>query len=433
MTASVQGDRVRCFTSTTGTGTVTVGSKYSNSFLTPAEAGIANNAQVTYALEEDGDFEIARGVYSTSGPTITRATVLVSSIGGTVGTSKMDLQGSAQIRIVLSAADINDILTTYAPLASPTFTGTPAAPTAAGGTNTTQIATTAFVKSEVDALVAAAPGALDTLDELAAALGDDPNFATTVTNALATKASLTGAETLTNKTLTAPKFADGGFIADSNGNELLIFDLVASAVNEITIGNAATGNKPYIAATGGDTNIGLDFLVKGTGKYNFKASASGPAEIRLFEDSDSGTNYIGVIAPSALSANRTITLPDTDDTLVGKATTDTLTNKRVTKRRGNTTSSATPTINTDNVDVYSLTAQTVAITSFTTNLSGTPAHGDSLIIEVTGTASRAITWGSSFEASGNVALPTTTSGTAMLTVGFLWNSATSKWRCVAVA
>lgn len=114
------------------------------------------------------------------------------------------------------------------------------------------------------------------------------------------------------------------------------------------------------------------------------------------------------------------------------SSTSTLTNKRVTPRTGSTTSSATPTINTDNVDIYSLTAQTVDITSFTTNLTGTPTHGQSLIIEITGTAARAITWGASFEAS-TVALPTTTVTTAMLTVGFKWNSTTSKWRCLAVA
>lgn len=78
----------------------------------------------------------------------------------------------------------------YAPLGSPTFTGVPAAPTAAPGTNTTQIATTAFVKAAVDGIIDSAPGTLDTLNELAAALGDDANFASTVTNSLALKAPL---------------------------------------------------------------------------------------------------------------------------------------------------------------------------------------------------------------------------------------------------
>lgn len=77
-----------------------------------------------------------------------------------------------------------------APVDSPDFTGTPTAPTATAGTNTTQIATTQFVRTEVANLVDSAPSTLDTLNELAAALGDDPNFATTVTNALAGKQPL---------------------------------------------------------------------------------------------------------------------------------------------------------------------------------------------------------------------------------------------------
>ncbi|HIH4348451.1 TPA: phage tail protein [Escherichia coli] len=77
--------------------------------------------------------------------------------------------------------------TQYAPKASPTFTGTPKAPTAAAGNNSTQLANTAFVQAAIAALVASSPAALDTLNELAAALGNDPNFAATMTNALAGK------------------------------------------------------------------------------------------------------------------------------------------------------------------------------------------------------------------------------------------------------
>ncbi len=76
-----------------------------------------------------------------------------------------------------------------APLASPTLTGNPTAPTPAPGDNDTSIATSAFVKAALDALIASAPGTLDTLDELAAALGDDANFAATMTTALAGKAA----------------------------------------------------------------------------------------------------------------------------------------------------------------------------------------------------------------------------------------------------
>lgn len=97
------------------------------------------------------------------------------------------------------------------------------------------------------------------------------------------------------------------------------------------------------------------------------------------------------------------------------------------------TQSATPTINTDNTDVANITGLAQAITSMTTNLSGTPNPYDSLIVCITdnGTA-RAITWGTKFEPS-TVPLPTTTSISALLMVGFFWNSVSSKWHCVAVS
>lgn len=89
-----------------------------------------------------------------------------------------------------SGNDLETVLATLATLASPALTGTPTAPTAAASANTTQIATTAMVQAALAALVDSSPAALNTLNELAAALGDDPNFATTVTNALALKAPL---------------------------------------------------------------------------------------------------------------------------------------------------------------------------------------------------------------------------------------------------
>lgn len=91
---------------------------------------------------------------------------------------------------------INNALALKAPLSSPALTGTPTAPTAAQSVNNTQIATTAFVKSAIAGMVGSAPAALDTLNELAAALGNDPNFATTMLNALAGKQPLDN--TLTN-------------------------------------------------------------------------------------------------------------------------------------------------------------------------------------------------------------------------------------------
>ena len=103
-------------------------------------------------------------------------------------------------------------------------------------------------------------------------------------------------------------------IQDVNGNEVIKTPATASAVNEHTITNAATGNNPTISATGGDTNIGLDFQTKGTGVYNLKGTADTAAEIRLFEDTDNGTNYTGIKGASSQAGNVTYTLPSADGT-----------------------------------------------------------------------------------------------------------------------
>ena len=161
------------------------------------------------------------------------------------------------------------------------------------------------------------------------------------------------------------------------------------------------------------------------------ASASGPASLSFAEDTDNGTNKVTLKAPASVAADVDVTLPGTADTLVGRATTDTLTNKRITPRVTTLTSSATPTVNTDDCDIVNITALAAAITSMTTNLSGTPSTGDVLIFQIkdNGTA-RGITWGASFTAKG-VALPTTTVANKLLTVAFLWNG--SNWGCVGSA
>lgn len=94
----------------------------------------------------------------------------------------------------------------------------------------------------------------------------------------------------------------GSSIQDDSNNEYIKFTKTTTAVNEITVTNAATGTNPQISATGDDTNIGLDFLAKGTGVYNFKATASNATDLRLYEDTDNGTNY-STIRPAQTLAN----------------------------------------------------------------------------------------------------------------------------------
>lgn len=142
------------------------------------------------------------------------------------------------------------------------------------------------------------------------------------------------------------------------------------------------------------------------------------------------TSNITTVGTSPLTYTQFSLAPSTLVTLTG---TQTLTNKRITQRvLALSANSATPAINTDSYDVVHITAQTAAITSLTSGLSGTPVDGDRLRISITGTAAVALTFGTSFESS-TVTLPTTTIGTSRLDIGFFWNTETSKWRCTAVA
>ena len=146
-----------------------------------------------------------------------------------------------------------------APLASPALTGSPTAPTAAAADNSTKIATTAYAdraaSNAASALVAASPAALDTLNELAAALGNDASFSTTMTNALAAKAPLasptfTGTVTLPTGTVTSGMILDGTIVdADINAS-------AAIAQSKISGLSTSLGLKANLAApsfTGGVT------------------------------------------------------------------------------------------------------------------------------------------------------------------------------------
>jgi len=147
------------------------------------------------------------------------------------------------------------------------------------------------------------------------------------TGANSTLVSLVSADTLTNKTLTAPKIADGGFIADANGNELVVFQTTGSAVNQLEITNSASGSAPILAATGGDTNIGITLTAKGTGVVTISGdlTVSGTtttvdtvtmeaANAIVFEGAtaDAHETTLTIVDPTA---DRTINLPNQSGTI----------------------------------------------------------------------------------------------------------------------
>ncbi|MDO2789910.1 phage tail protein [Escherichia coli] len=125
-------------------------------------------------------YDLAKGKYTAQDASTTRKG-LVQLSSATNSTSETLAATSKAVKAVM------DETNKKAPLNSPALTGTPTTPTARQGTNNTQIASTAFVMAAIAALVDSSPDALNTLNELAAALGNDPNFATTMTNALAGK------------------------------------------------------------------------------------------------------------------------------------------------------------------------------------------------------------------------------------------------------
>lgn len=193
--------------------------------------------------------------------------------------------------------------------------------------------------------------------------------------------------------------------------------------------SAATAGTDYAAGTSGSAT-GLVVSTTGTGALTTVAAPVGT--VVGTSDAQTLTNKT-LTAPviSTITNTGTLTLPTSTDTLVGRATTDTLTNKRITKRVLQITvaSGATqsPTVNTDNYDVVEITAITATITSMTTNLTGTPAVGDTLRYALVSAAVQTITaWGTAFEGD---ALPTATIA-GRLDLQFYWNAATSKWRLV---
>jgi hypothetical protein len=117
-------------------------------------------------------------------------------------------------------------------------------------------------------------------------------------------------------------------LVDANGNESIILVATASAINEFTVANAATGNGPELRATGGDTDIDIELVPKGTGNVNItagglelsgnevlqEATSAQQGQLRLYEDTDNGSNYAGFGAAASIASSIMWTLPSADGT-----------------------------------------------------------------------------------------------------------------------
>lgn len=148
----------------------------------------ANKLQTARNIAMTGDGSWVVTFDGSGGVTAAMTLANTGVAAGTYPVVTIDSKGRVTAARALQSADLPN---------NAALTGVPTAPTAAPGTNTPQLANTAFVQAAIAALVASSPAALDTLNELAAALGNDPNFATTITNALAGKAALVGSNAQT--------------------------------------------------------------------------------------------------------------------------------------------------------------------------------------------------------------------------------------------
>ena len=206
-------------------------------------------------------------------------TVTLPTVTGNLLSSANNLSDvtASTARTNIGAASIN----------APTFTGIPLAPTASAGTNNTQIATTAYADLAVAALADSAPATLNTLNELAAALGNDANYATTTATAIGTKLPKSGGQMTGNITMSGTQTVDGRDLS-VDGTKL---DGIASSATNVTNNNQISNGAGYITSFTNTTySAGTGMSLSGT---TFNCTIDSPSEVGLGNLSSSGNNLSG--------------------------------------------------------------------------------------------------------------------------------------------
>ncbi|EFN5909637.1 phage tail protein [Escherichia coli] len=247
-------------------------------------------------------YDLANGKYTAQDATTARKGIVQLS-SATNSTSETLAATPKAVKAVM------DETNKKAPLNSPALTGTPTTPTAPKGTNNTQIASTAYVMAAIAALVDSSPDALNTLNELAAALGNDPNFATTMTKALAGKqpkdATLTALAGLATAADRFPYFTGNDVASLATltkvGRDILAKSTVAAVIEYLGLQETVNRAGNAVQKNGDTLSGGLTFendsilaWIRNTdwAKIGFKNDADGDTDSYMwFETGDNGNEY----------------------------------------------------------------------------------------------------------------------------------------------
>ncbi|HHZ5748562.1 TPA: tail fiber protein [Escherichia coli] len=285
--------------------------KYTAQDATTARKGLVQLSSATNSTSETqaatpkavkAAYDLANAKYTAQDATTAQKGIVQLS-SATNSTSETLAATSKAVKVVM------DETNKKAPLNSPALTGTPTTPTAPKGTNNTQIASTAYVMAAIAALVDSSPDALNTLNELAAALGNDPNFATTMTNALAGKqpkdATLTALAGLATAADKFPYFTGNDVASLATltkvGRDILAKSTVAAVIEYLGLqetvnraGNAVQKNGDTLSGGFTFENDSILAWIRNTdwAKIGFKNDADGDTDSYMwFETGDNGNEY----------------------------------------------------------------------------------------------------------------------------------------------